>query len=146
MKQAIHLLDPVKGTADKQFQFITARCGRFMPARKIEVTTNPAEVTCEKCKSYIDSPYRVLRKYGHVAVVDDMFVMLWCQYGYKFDMCAVIEAPGTWTISVAHQRKWHVHLTTTAENMTKLGFKLVDIIEKEIMNLKNQTKHGKNYD
>jgi hypothetical protein len=124
MKPAIHLIDPVRGTADKQYQFISARCGRFERASKIVVTTNPAEVTCIKCKNYIQNPWRVLRKYGHVKVVEDMFVMFWGQYGYKFDMCAVIETPGTWTICVAHNNGWHVNLTTTAGNMADLGLNL----------------------
>lgn len=136
MKPAIHLLDPVSGTADKRYKYINARCGRMQQADKIEVTTTTKEVTCVKCKSYIKNPWRVMRKYGQVKVIQDMFVMFWGQYGYKFDLCAVIEAPGTWTICVAHNNGWHVNLTTKAGNMTELGFKLVDILEKEIINLK----------
>jgi len=136
MKQSIHLIDPVRGTDDKQYQFISARCGRFERASKIIVTTNPKEVTCIKCQSYINNPWRIMRKYGQVKVVEDMFVMFWGAYGYKFDIAAVIEAPGTWTICVAHNSGWHVNLTTKAGNMVQLGFKLVDILEKEIMQLK----------
>lgn len=136
MKQAIHLLDPVTGTKDKRYHYINARCGRVQQASKIEVTTDPAEVTCTKCKSYINNPWRVLRKYGQVKVVEDMFVMFWGQYGYKFDITAVIEAPGCWIIAVSYQGRWHVNMMTKAGNMAQLGFKLVDIIEKEITELK----------
>lgn len=136
--QSIHLLDPVTGTNDKRYQFINARCGRFEHAGKIIVTTNPADVTCTNCKSCINNPWRVLRKYGHVKVVEDMFVMFWGQYGYKFDMCAVMEAPGSWIITVSHNGRWHLNLMTKTGNTTQLGFKLVDIIEKEIIALKEK--------
>ena len=95
-----------------------------------------AEVTCIKCKNYIANPWRVLRKYGYVKVVEDMFVMFWGQYGYKFDMCAMIDKPGCWNIVVSHNGHWHLNLMTKAGNMAQLGFNMVDIIEKEIMNLK----------
>src|SRR5690606_37330203 len=98
-------------------------------------STNPEYVTCTSCRSYMNNPWRVLRKYGYVKVVEDMFVMFWGQYGYKFDMCATMYSPGTWNIDVSLNGKWHIKLTTTAGNTTKLGFKLVDIIEKEISNL-----------
>lgn len=138
MKQAIHLLDPVSGHR-LGAQFPTMRCGRtqnFNSATPI-YTTNPAEVTCTSCQSYINNPWRVLRKYGYVKVVEDMFVMVWGQYGYKFDMCAMIDAPGCWNIVVSHNGRWHLNLMTKAGNTTALGFKLVDIIEKEIMNFKS---------
>lgn len=135
MKPVIHLLDPVeKQTAMHK----TMRCGltRNVKTDEFRHTDNPAEVTCIKCRSYMNNPWRVLRKYGHVKVVEDMFVMFWGQYGYKFDMCAVIDYPGTWNIVASHNGRWHINLTTQAENTTKLGFKLVDIIEKEIIELK----------
>lgn len=138
MKQSIHLLDPVKGPA-KYSSYIFTRCGYQTPAWKPEITNNTAEVTCIKCQSYINNPWRVLRKYGHVKVVEDMFVMVWGQYGYKFDMCAMIDAPGCWNIVVSHNGRWHLNLMTKAGNTTQLGFKLVDIIEKEIMALKEKS-------
>jgi hypothetical protein len=142
MKQATHLLDPVKAsTGGVQ----TMRCGRTQNFNTVEpiFTTNPAEVTCTKCLSYINNPWRVLRKYGYVKVVEDMFVMFWGQYGYKFDMCAIIDYPGTWNIVVSHNGQWNVNLTTQAGNTTKLGFKLVDIIENEIIKLKLNSTTGK---
>lgn len=137
MKPAIHLLDPVNGYKLGS-HFPTMRCGRTQNVNSAQPlhTSNPAKVTCTSCKSYMNNPWRILRKYAQVIVIEDMFVMLLGQYGYKFDMCAVIEAPGTWTICVAHNRKCHVNLTTKAGNMAQLGFKLVDILEKEIMQQK----------
>ena len=135
MNKQIHLLDPVRGM-EKYSSYIFTRCGYQTPVFKPEITSNPEEVTCEKCKSYINNPWRVLRKYGYVKVVEDMFVMLWGQYGYKFDMCAMIDAPGCWNIVVSHNGRWHLKLMAKAGNMAQLGFKLVDIIEKEIINLK----------
>jgi hypothetical protein len=142
MKQSIHLLDPVKGH-QLGSQFPTMRCGRTKNFNSVTplFTTIPAEVTCTSCLSYINNPWRVLRKYGQVKVVEDMFVMFWGQYGYKLDMTAVIENPGCWIIVVSHNGRWHLNLMTKAGNMAQLGFKLVDIIEKEITILKEkQTK------
>jgi hypothetical protein len=139
MTQAIHLLDPVTGY-QLGSQFPTMRCGRtqnFNMAHTPVYTTNPEEVTCTSCKSYINNPWRVLRKYGQVKVVEDMFVMFWGQYGYKFDMVAMTDVPGTWSIIVSYRGQLHLNLTTQAGNTTQLGFKLVDIIEAEIIKLKS---------
>ncbi|HSW67279.1 MAG TPA: hypothetical protein VLH16_01725 [Bacteroidales bacterium] len=135
MKQSIHLLDPV---ANQVGRYKTMRCGRTSNLNTVEpiFSTNPDEVTCTSCLSYINNPWRVLRKYGHVKVVEDMFVMVWGQYGYKFDMCAMIDAPGCWNIVVSHNGRWHLNLMTKAGNMAQLGFKLVDIIEAEIVTMK----------
>jgi len=136
MTQSIHLLDPVNGKKPES-QYLNMRCGYMKRPVDVFHTSNTAEVTCIKCKGYINNPWRVLRKYGQVKVVEDMFVMFWGQYGYRFDMCAVIEHPGCWTIVVSHNGRWHLNLMTKAGNMAQLGFKLVDIIEKEIINLKS---------
>jgi hypothetical protein len=139
MTQSIHLLDPVKGH-QLGAQFPTMRCGRtqnFNSAMPLH-TTNPAEVTCTSCHSYINNPWRVLRKYGYVKVLEDMFVMFWGQYGYRFDISAMTETPGTWNIIVSYRGKLHLNLTTQAGNTAQLGFKLVDIIEKEIRLLQQQ--------
>jgi ribosomal protein S27E len=136
MKQAIHLLDPVNGE-NPESQFLTMRCGYVKRPVDVFHTSNTAEVTCIKCKGFINNPWRVLRMYGQVKVVEDMFVMFWGQYGYRFDMCAVIEHPGCWTIVVSHNGRWHLNLMTKAGNMAQLGFKLVDIIEAEIIKLKS---------
>lgn len=132
MKQAIHLLDPVKGTADKQFQYITARCGRFEQASKIIVTTNPAEVTCIKCKIYINNPWRVLRKYGRVKVVESFYALLWSDYGYSFDVVATADTPGNWIVTMSRKTEIHDVRRLEATNMADLGFKLVSIVENEI--------------
>lgn len=138
MKQAIHLLDPVTGTADKKFQYITARCGRVKQAHEIEVTTNPEEVTCIKCKIYINNPWRVLRKYGRVKVVESFYALLWADYGYPFDVVATIDTPGNWVVSIAQKYEIHSVRTLTATNMADLGFQLVAIVEKEIKEFKKE--------
>jgi hypothetical protein len=84
----------------------------------------------------LNSPWRVLRKYGNVKVLEDMYVMFWGKSGNRFDMSAMTETPGTWNIIVSHHGKLHLNLTTQCGNTKQLGFKLVDIIEKEIINLK----------
>lgn len=136
MKQAIHLLDPVTGIADKQFQYITARCGRVKKAHEIEVTNNPAEVTCIKCRIYINNPWRVLRKYGRVKVVESFYAILWADYGYRFDVVATIDQPGNWVVSISLENKIHLTRTLTVANMADLGFQLVAIVEKEITEFK----------
>lgn len=138
MKQAIHLLDPVK--AHSRY-LRTMRCGRTKNLNTVDFkhTTNADEVTCTSCRSYINNPWRVLRKYGHVKVVEDFFVMFSGDYGYKFDMVAMTDVPGTWSIIVSYRGQLHLNLTTQAGNTAQLGFKLVDIIEKEIINLKSTT-------
>jgi len=136
MKQAIHLLDPVK--AHSRY-LRTMRCGRTQNVNTVEpiFTINPDEVTCSSCRSYINNPWRILRQYGQLIVVEDMFVMLWGQYGYPFDISAMTATPGTWSIIVSYRGQLHLNLTTQAINTTQLGFKLVDIIEKEIIKLKS---------
>ena len=136
MKQAIHLLDPVTGIADKQFQYITARCGRVKKAHEIEVTNNPEEVTCIKCKIYINNPWRVLRKYGRVKVVESFYALLWADYGYPFDVVATIDTPGNWVVSIASKNEIHSVRTIAATSMADLGFHLVAIVEKEIKEFK----------
>lgn len=135
MKQSIHLLDPI---ADPAGKYYTMRCGysRKTDIDNYKTTTNTAEVTCIKCKNYINNPWRVLRKYGHVRVLEDFYVMFWGDYGHKFNMSAMTELPGTWNIIVSYRGQLHLNLTTKCGNTKQLGFKLVDIIEKEITQLK----------
>jgi len=137
MTQSIHLIEPVNGKKPES-QYLNMRCGYMKRPVDVFHTSNTAEVTCIKCKSYINNPWRVLRKYGQVKVVEDMFVMLWGQYGYQFDISAMTDVPGTWNIVVSYRGKLHLNLTTQAGNTAQLGFKLVDIIEKEIRLLQQQ--------
>jgi hypothetical protein len=134
MKPAIHLLDPVAN----QSTYKTMRCGRTQNINTVTplFVRNPAEVTCTSCLNYINNPWRVMRKYGHVKVVEDFVVMFWGDYGYKFDISAMTDVPGTWNIIVSYRGQLHLDLTTQAGNTTQLGFKLVDILEKEILILK----------
>ena len=135
MKQAIHLLDPVKGTVDKGDQFITARCGRVARANKIVVTTTNDKVTCIKCRNYINNPWRILRKYGKVKVVESFYALLWADYGYPIDVVATIDTPGKWVVSLAMKNEIHSVRAIVATSMSDLGFQLVKIVEKEIIGL-----------
>lgn len=141
MIQSIHLLDPVTGTADKQFQYITARCGRVKKAHEIEVTTNPSEVTCIKCRIYINNPWRVLRKYGRVKVVESFYALLWADYGYPFDVVATIDTPLEWHVTISRKNEIHDVRRLQATTMADLGFLLVKLIENEI---KKQQNHERN--
>ena len=142
MKQAVHLLDPVTGTADKQFQYITARCGRVKKAHEIEVTNSAAEVTCIKCKSYINNPWRVLRKYGKVKVVESFYALLWADYGYPFDVVATIDTPLEWHVTISRKNEIHDVRRLQATTMADLGFQLVVIVEKEIREFKKSTNNS----
>jgi hypothetical protein len=139
MKPAIHLLDPVTGTADKIYNYINARCGRVQQAAKMEVTTNPAEVTCIKCRNYMNNPYRVMRKYGRVKVLESFYVILWADYGNKLDLVAIADVPGTWVVTMALSNKIHTKRAIAANNMDNLGFQLLKIYEKEITELKSES-------
>jgi hypothetical protein len=84
----------------------------------------------------INKQWQVLRKYGNVRVLEDMYVMFLGKSGNQFDMSAMTDVPGTWNIIVSYRGKLHLNLTTQCGNTTQLGFKLVDIIEAEIIKLK----------
>lgn len=132
MKPAIHLLDPVAN----QTMYKTMRCGYMRNPEWVEFTTNRAEVTCLKCKSYINNPYRVMRKYGRVKVVESFYVLLWADYGNKLDLVAVADVPGKWVVTMAFKNKIHTIEAIAANNMADLGFQLLKKYEREIINLK----------
>lgn len=137
MKQSIHLFDPVCGKKSGSM-FVTMRCGMVRKPEEIKSTTIAAEVTCIKCLNYINNPYRVLRKYGKVKVVESFFVVVWGDYGYKFDINAMIQVPGTWAVNIAYKNSLHLNLLIKANNMADLGFKLLDLYEQQIKELNKQ--------
>lgn len=133
MKQAIHLLDPVEGLkfgADDPVM----RCGRRQNLNSVKpvYTVNPDEVTCSDCRSYINNPWRILRKYGKVKVVESFYAILWADNGYHFDLVAIIDQPGWWQVIVSEKQQVHLFRTLAATNMSDLGFLLVKLIENEI--------------
>lgn len=135
IKQVIHFLDPIKQLENNKFKgerHETMRCGYFGKENQFKSTSNPSEVTCTKCKSYINNPWRVLRKYAKVKVVESFFVMLWADDGYQFDVVATIDSPGLWMVLISNKNKIYSHRLIPAKNMTDLGFMLVKILEKEI--------------
>ena len=133
-KQTIHLIDPVYDSRMNP-GFVTTRCGLTQASEKTKTTHNPDEVTCIKCRSYINNPYRVLRKYGKVKVLESFFVILWAGYGYELDMVAYADTPGNWKIVAGRKSEPYMMRTITAFSMADLGFKLLAIIEKEIKDL-----------
>ena len=119
-------------------QFVTARCGLTLTPEKIKTTHNRDEVTCRKCNSYSNNPYRALRKYGKVKVLESFFVILWAGYGYELDMVAYADTPGNWKIVAGRKNEPYMVRAITAFSMAELGFKLLAIIEKE---MKGPTKY-----
>lgn len=143
MKQAVHLLDPVNG---KTFvaQYPVMRCGRTQNFNTVTPlhTTNPAKVTCTSCRSYINNPWRVLRKYGKVKVVESFYALLWADYGYPFDVVAMAYDPLIWQVSVSRKNEIHDVRRITVTSMADLGFQLVAIVEKEIKEFKKTTNNS----
>lgn len=133
MKQAIHLIDPVNGYKLGS-RFPIMRCGRTQNINSVkpEYTTQPAEVTCTNCRSYINNPWRILRKYGKVKVVESFYALLWSDYGYPFDVVATADTPGNWIVTISRKTEIHDVRRLEATNMADLGFKLVSIVENEI--------------
>lgn len=136
MTLAIHLIDPVKRHTPP---YITMRCGLTRHATKDahESTTDPAKVTCKKCQGYLANPWRVLRKYGHVKVVESGFVVVSADYGYPFDLVAVPDVPGKWTVRMAAKSQLHDVRNLQACNMTDLGFQLAELYEKQLTEHEN---------
>lgn len=140
MKQSIHLLDPVNGHLLGK-QFPTMRCGRtqnFNSAQPLH-TTKTTEVTCTNCQSYINNPWRVMRKYGRVKVVESFFVVLWADYGFKLDMVATIIEPGSWMVLLSYCKRIYSTRIVTTGNMANLGFQLLAIYEKEIIEIEKSS-------
>jgi hypothetical protein len=141
MKQSIHLIDPVNGHSMMP-EFIKLRCGRVINPLDVITTTSNDLVTCIKCRSYINNPWRVLRKYGKVKVLESFFVVLWADYGYPFDVVATIDTPLEWHVTISRKDEIHDVRRVEATSMADLGFQLVAIVEKEIKEFKKSTNNS----
>lgn len=130
-QQSTHLLDPVAGNKMKPL-FAISRCGKVMKPGTIKTTTYTNDVTCKKCLGYINNPYRALRKYGKVKVLENHFIMLWGGYGHELDIVVYVEKPTDWKIVIARKGEPYMMLTITAFNMADLGFKVLGVLEKEM--------------
>lgn len=98
MTQAIHYFIPAIG--EKGSNYIEFRCGRRVHRLKEKylLTQNPEEVTCIKCRSYINNPLRVLRRYGRITVIEGFVLVLNHDFGYKYDIVVSIDRPGVFNV------------------------------------------------
>ena len=133
MKRPIHLRGPVNG---EKFgpENPVMRCGRSqnLNSKKPVFTKNPNEVTCTSCRSYINNPWQVLRKYGRVKVLEGYYVSLWNEYGYGVDMLAYQRQDKTWKILMGSNGKITLETEVEAESMGDVGFRMVEIIETKL--------------
>ena len=132
MKPAIHLLDPVKGIREGS-SFVTARCGMVRRTGDIITTTKTDEVTCIKCKGFINNPWRLLRRYGKVKVLENYYVSLWSDYGFRIDILAYHQLGDTWKILMGNRAGITSETDIEAKTIIEVGFKMVDMIETEIL-------------
>jgi len=137
MNRVIHLKDPVNGNRMMP-QYVLARCGLSDKPGIIKTTPYSECVTCIKCKSYINNPWRVLRKYGKVKMVESFYALLWADYGYPFDVVATIDTPLEWHVTISRKNEIHDVRRLAAVSMADLGFQLVAIVEKEIKEFKKE--------
>jgi hypothetical protein len=98
MKQAIHYFIPAIG--EKGSNFIEFRCGRRVHklSERYLLTQSTEEVTCIKCKSYINNPLRVLRRYGRITVIEGFVLVLAHDFGYKYDIVVTPISPGMFNL------------------------------------------------
>lgn len=134
MKPSIHLLHPVQSPG----KWEKMRCGltRNKELDKYRTTTNPAEVTCTKCRGFINNPYRSLRSYARVTIIEDFAVMLTHDYGCHYDVNVTRTEPGCWTMMVGRKKKLENLFPISARNMTDLGNQILEIYETHFANNK----------
>jgi hypothetical protein len=102
MKESIHLFNPAIG--DMGSNYLEFRCGRRVHKLKEKylLTQNTEEVTCIKCKSYINNPLRALRRYGRITVIEGFAFVLNRDFGYKYDIVVTQFSPGAYTLFVGY--------------------------------------------
>lgn len=88
MNYATHFLDPSATTNDGKW--VRMLCGRVKNSRieKIMTSDDPDKVTCTKCLGFHDNPARILRKYGHVTLIEPYGITLMHGWGFTIDIIA----------------------------------------------------------
>ncbi len=131
MKLAVHLLHPIQSPGI----WVKMRCGltRNKITDKYIASSHPEEVTCIKCKSYINNPWRSLRQYGKLFVIENESAALAHDWGYCLDIIVVNEHTGTWTMVVGKDGKRILHASLPASSMAELGAQLLRIYEQELI-------------
>ena len=141
MNYATHLLNPIQAWGPR---YIDARCGRRVHAQKekIVTTTNPDEVTCTKCKNFIDNPVRILRKYGNVRVFGVTGIILFASNGFKIDLMMYksnqISGFRTYTIHGETKSANSFEKTIAAGTIKEAMNKLIKFYETELIPFYNE--------
>lgn len=126
----VHLLHP----AQHQGGFVSLLCGRQVHKNNpYNATKNPRKVTCIKCQAFIENPFRSLRRYGRLTIIEPFGFTLTGAFGFKYDIMACSKQPGHWNIYVGQKGKSEQYYSRFAPNTRQLAFHLLDIIEKELI-------------
>ncbi len=127
-RYVIHMKHPVQRMAP----WITMRCGRLVNKNKdiFNITTNPEEVTCVACRGFIENPFRSLRRYGRLTIINDFSITLTHAFGYNWDIVAVKNTPLTWSIFIGIDNTLENLYSRKAENTRNAAFQILEIIEK----------------
>ena len=130
-RHAVHLKHPVQ----KMLPYITMRCGRMIHETKdtYNLASDPGQVTCTKCRGFIENPFRSLRRYGRLTIINDFSIVLSHDFGYKWDIVAVKFSPQDWNIFIGKDKKLDNHYHRSAENMNTAAFNILEIIEKNLI-------------
>lgn len=87
MNYATHILDPQQ---NPNSSFVRMMCGRLKHKRTdvIKTSENTDEVTCTKCLGFVSNPARILRKYGHVMLIQPYGISVSKSWGYQIQIIA----------------------------------------------------------
>jgi hypothetical protein len=134
MTQAIHLFNPATG--NKGNNYIEFRCGRRVHKlkEKFLITQDTKEVTCIKCKNYVDNPLRILRRYGRITAIEDFAIVLNHDFGYKYDIVVSLENPGQWIIYCGINNKLAI-ISKLVGDFSTIPSKLAEWYEKNLLTL-----------
>lgn len=129
----IHLLDPIRGNINDQF--IEMRCGMSTGIRfgAQKYTTNPEEVTCQRCRNRIENPLMALRKYGQVRVFSEFALSMNYNAWYPIDLVMYSTSKNTYAIaSTIKNKQGHLEFID-ASNMDDAINKLLTYYETELI-------------
>lgn len=118
--------------------YIQFYCGlhRHISKDKYIVSKNPEDITCIKCKKYLNNPFRALRKYGAIKVYGDQALTLNGTLGNHIDITAMKQPDSAlWSIiaKIGDEIIWKANYITF--NIKELAFMILSKLETEL-NLK----------
>ena len=134
MTPSIHLFNPAIG--DMGSNYLEFRCGRRVHRTKEKylVTQNTEEVTCIKCKSYINNPLRILRRYGRITVIEGFSIVLNHDFGYKYDLVLTVADLSDFVLNVG-QNSVFINQEFFRGDFSEMASKLAAYYEKNLIPL-----------